>query len=73
MSKRTRLILWILGIILLFSAIFVIYAIDTNKLKIGAEPNEPSITSVSEVKSLPSPDQSTFNKLYTKILDLFRK
>lgn len=72
MSTKTRVILWITGIILLFGLIFLIWAIDTGRLGIKAEP-ETTIESAEELNTLPSPDQSTFQKIFTAIIKPFVK
>ena len=72
MTQRTRLVLWVGGIIILFGLIFLIWAVDTNRISIFASDESPEIMTASELKSLPSPDQSTFNKIYTAIVNLFK-
>lgn len=71
MSKRTRLVLWISGVILLFAGIFLIWAYDTGKLGIKADTG-PVVEDASQLKTLPSPDQSTFNKIFTAIANIFQ-
>lgn len=71
MSQRTKTILWISGVLLLFGTIFLIWAIDTDRISIFAEDEANIIQDASQLTSLPSPDQSTFQKLYTCIAGLF--
>jgi len=73
MTKRTQLVLWIGGVLLLFGLIFLVWAIDTNRISIFAAEEGPIIETASELKTLPSPDQSTFNKLFTAIANLFSR
>lgn len=72
MTQRTKVVSWIVGIILFFGLIFLIWAIDTNRISIFAESSTPTVQDVSELKSLPAPDQSTFSKIYTAIINLFK-
>jgi len=71
MSQRSKVILWIGGVILLFGLIFLIYAIDTNKIGIFADTSGPKIQDASQLTELPSPDQSTFQKMYTCVVGIF--
>ena len=72
MSKRTKIILWITGTVFLFGLIFFVWAIDTNRIGIFASEDASTIESASQLNSLPSPDQSTFSKLYTAIANIFK-
>ena len=72
MSQRTRLILWVGGVILLFGFIFLVWAVDTNRISIFATEEGPSIQTAQQLTTLPSPDQSTFNKIYTSIINIFQ-
>ncbi|OGD67833.1 hypothetical protein A3F08_02815 [Candidatus Berkelbacteria bacterium RIFCSPHIGHO2_12_FULL_36_9] len=71
MSKKTTVILWIAGIILLFGLIFLVWAVDTDRISIFAEDETNIIQDASQLTTLPSPDQSTFQKAYTCIVGLF--
>lgn len=71
MTVRTKVVMWIAGIILLFGLIFLAWAIDTNKLGIRAEA-DPQYQTASELETLPSPDQSIPSKIFTSIINLFR-
>lgn len=72
MSQKTKVILWIAGIILLFGLIFLIWAIDTGRLGIKADTG-PTVENANELQQLPSPDQSTFQKIFTAIIAPFTK
>jgi len=72
MSTRTKLILWVLGIILVVGTVILIWAIDTDRISIFADVSAPSIQTSQELKKLPSPDQSTFSKIFTAIANIFK-
>ena len=72
MTTRTKLILWVIGIMVLFGAIVIIWAIDTGRIGIFADSERDTIKSAQELKQLPSPDQSTFSKIFTSIANLFK-
>lgn len=73
MSLRTKIFLWIGGVVLLFGFIVLVWAIDTKRINIFASDETNVIEDVSQLQSLPSPDQSTFNKIFTAILNLFSR
>ena len=72
MKKQTKIIIYIVLVILLFAIIFLIWAYDTGRLGTKAD-IAPQIESAKELKSLPNPDQSTFSKIFGAILNPFVK
>jgi len=48
MSKKTTVILWIAGIILLFGLIFLVWAVDTDRISIFAEDETNIIQDIFE-------------------------
>jgi len=73
MSLRTKVILWISGTLVLIGLVILIWAIDTNRISIFASEEGPTVESASQLQSLPSPDQSTFSKIFTAIIKPFTK
>lgn len=66
MPIRRKIILY-LGLVLgLIGIITTIWAIDTGRL--GTSASEETITSAKDLKKLPSPDESTFSKIFSAIL-----
>ena len=72
MNKRSQLVFYVMLVIIIFAAIFIIWAIDTGKLAGSADVAEPAITSASELQSLPATDKSTFGDLFSKVADWFQ-
>lgn len=73
MSARTKTIIYITGIILLFALIFLIWAFDTGRLGIHADVANQGVTDATQLTSIPSPDQSTFAKIFTFFASPFSK
>lgn len=72
MSKKTTVVIYILLAIIVFAAIFIIWAIDTGK--IASHADVPSgITSAQDLQTLPNPDQSTFSKIFGRVAGWFSR
>lgn len=70
--KKNILTFYIIGVILLFAIIFIIWAIDTKQISSHADVG-PTIESAQQLNSLPNPDQSTFSKIFGAIIKPFSK
>lgn len=72
MNRKNKIIIYGALIFLLFTAIFVIWAIDTGRIASRADVG-PTVQSAAQLQTLPNPDQSTFSKIFGIILSPFLK
>jgi len=71
LTKKTIIIIIIAIIIVLINLIFVVYLFDSNNISVNADTD--SDNGVTNLNELPSPDSSTINKFFTKLIEPFYK
>lgn len=71
MNKKTLLIIIIAIMVVLIGLVFVVYLFDSNNISVNADTE--SDKGVSTLTSLPSPDNSTISKFFTKLIEPFYK
>lgn len=71
MDSKTKFMVMIVVLIFLIGLVYVAYLIDTNKIAVNADVQ--SDTSIEDLQSLPSPDESIISKVYSAIISPFSK
>lgn len=70
MNKKNISISIIILFVIVMILIYAVYLVDSRKISISADIE--SDASAEELTTLPAPDQSTFSKIYTAIVDIFK-
>lgn len=70
MNKKTLVVSLIALGLLIFFLVYLAYVVDSRKITTQADIY--SDASADELTELPAPDQSTINKIYSAIINIFR-
>lgn len=71
MDKRSKLIAYLVGIIIIIGLVYLAYLIDSNR--IASHADVKSTASVENLQELPSPDESIISKIYSAIVEPFSR
>ena len=67
--RKNNLIIILVIVLALMGLVYVAYIIDSNQISTSADVE--SDASIEDIQSLPAPDKSIINKIYTSITNLF--